>query len=382
MEALGLHHIFTTVWFAAILFLFLLALAFATQTQLKIAYQRTFGTPNKTKSSSAHELSITEEALTPIMKKYGYAEFSNNQENIRQYRKHPWGHWGIFLLHLGIFISITASLVFAVGTQRGAIQIIEGETHIPTDPWLFEELGIFADPFQLPKAVRLDKITPEFWPQGGIKNLKSDVRFISSQGNATQATIAMNPILTYEGLRIYQETRFGNAFYVWLNDDKGDGHGVILDIGSPIEPAKASYGNFDFPEIPYTIKAKYYADADKKNLLSDNPLLTLRLMEQDKIRGEVSLTKGQSGQIGPYQAEFVRVAQWTNITFMTTPGINGVFFGFFIFSLGSLLYYFTIPREIICLKTDKGFMLTWKCTHFREHYQDEYRSIINYLKNC
>ena len=380
LDALRLHHIFTTSWFAAILFLFLLALAIATQVQLRIAYKRTFGAPNKTNLSSTHGLSLPEETLTSNLLKNGYTESNTNQRESSRYRKHPWGHWGIFFLHLGILITVTASLFFAVSTQRGAFQIIEGETHLPTDPWIFEELGIFADSFQLPQAIRLDKITPEFWPQGGIKNLKSNVRFISAQGNTTQAIIATNPILTYEGLRIYQETKFGNAFYVWLTADNGDGHGLILDIGSPIEPAKASYGNFDFPEISYLIKAKYYADADKRSLISNNPLLTLRLMEQDKVIGEIPLTKGQSGQLGPYKAEFVRFAQWTNFTFMTTPGINGVFFGFFIFSLGGLLYYFTIPREFYFQKTDTGFLFSWKCARFQEHYQEEYQSIINCLQ--
>jgi len=388
IEALGLHHLLTTPWFAVILFLFLVTLAIATQTQFRISYQKTFAptvVPDATnpvgkKSVAASELSLPEEALTQILKKNGYLNLGGNQGKMRRYLKHPWGHWGIFFLHLGIFISITASLIFAVGAKRGAIRLIEGETHLPTAPWLYEERGLLAGPFFLPEAVRLDKIIAEFWEQGGVKKIRSGIRFISPQGQVTTASIATTPITTYRGMRVYQESSFGNAFYVWLTGSAGNSHGVVLDIASPVTPGKASYGNFTFPEIPYTIKAKYYADAEKKSLVSDNPLLFLRLVEQNKVIGELSLTKGESGSLGPYQAKFVRVAQWTNFTFMTTPGITGVFCGFFIFSLGGLLYYFTIPRELYCQKTDDGFRLLWKCSRFRQHYQEECQSIIKSLK--
>ncbi|MDH3360551.1 MAG: cytochrome c biogenesis protein ResB [Desulfobulbaceae bacterium] len=375
IKLLGLHHIFTTPWFAVLLLLFLASLSVATSTQFRIAWRRSF-IPETAAPKTGNNFNLPEEQLAQTLKNQGFFKLGSSL-----FIKHPWGHWGIFLLHLGILLSIAGSLLLTVNAKRGSIQLIEGETHLPTDPWLYEEKGIMAESFKLPEAFTLDRITPVFWPQGGIKNLISEVRFISADGKANKRTVTMNPILSYQNLRVYQDARFGRAFYVLFTDTKGNANGVVLDIPSPVKPDKASYGNFDFPEIPYTIKAKYYIDADKKNLLSDNPLLAIRLVELDKVLGQISLTKDQpTGQIGPYRVELVRAAQWSSFTFMTTPGITAVFFGFFIFSLGGLLYYFTIPREITCFKTDKGFMLSWKCARFREHYQDEYRSIIDHLK--
>lgn len=386
IETLDLHHIFTAPWFAILLFLFLISLSIATHAQFRLALKRTF-TPisailpaNTDSAQPIAEISLPKEKLETILKKKGFTALKNNAET-RRYIKHPWGHWGVFFLHLGILLSIAGSLLFTVYMQRGSIQLVEGETHQPSSPWLYEEHGILAEVLQLTEGFIFDQITPVFWPQGGIKNLISKIRFTSADGSAKPLTIAMNPIASYQNLRVYQDVRFGRAFYVLLTDHDNNSAGMVLEIASPLEPGKASYNNFNFPGIPYTIKAKYFADADKKNLLSDNPLLVIRLVDLDKVLGQTSLTKDHpTSQLGPYQIELVRIAHWSSFTFMTTPGVTTVFFGFFIFSLGGLLYYFTIPREIYCHKTNTGFLLTWNCPRFREHYLDEHQAILNRLQ--
>ncbi len=388
VEFFGLHRLFTAPWFAALLLIFLLSLAIATHGQFTMARRKTFSMVGAVFSSTAEggpgdgsvELSLSGQEIKKILTRQGYLRVGQEQGKMR-YVKHPWGFWGLFFLHLGMFIAVASSLVVATTEKRGSLRLVEGEIHSPGSPWQFEQRGLLARPFVMSQALRLERVMPEFWPQGGIKNIQSEVVFIAANGQPTRRTIAITPILNYQGLRIHQEYSFGNAFYLVFIDRAGRESGVILDIDNPMEREQASYRNFDFEEIPYQLKAKYFADAEKKTLVSDNPLLVLRLVDPEGIiLGELALQKGGSGRLGPYRVHLVGVKRWAGFTFLDSTGVAGVFFAFFIIVLGVGLNYFTIPREFYCEKRDSGFRLVWKGSRCRQQFMEEYQMIVKRLK--
>ncbi len=390
VELLGLHRLFTTPWFVLLLLLFLLSLAVATVEQFRLARRKTFGSGCRPPVHSREgeqgalfpRLAVSEPLLITELLRAGYFRVAGNEGGLR-FVKHPWGYWGNFFLHLGILITIASSLVIATTGKRGTIRVVAGETVSAPFPWQYEEHGLFADPLRLDEAIRLDRVTPEFWPQGGLKNITNEVHFINTaSGQAAGRTIALTPILSYQGLRMYQGDNFGNAFYVKLTDAAGQQGTMVLDIPSPVDKEKASYGNFDFEEIPYRIKAKYYADADRKALVSDNPLLVLRLVDQERntVLGELPLRQGEFGRLGAYEARLLTVKRWTEFIVLDIKGMPGVFVGFFVIILGSTLNYFTIPREIHCQKGGRGFTCTWQGSRFTHLYRDEGHGIFARLQ--
>lgn len=381
VEFLGLHRLFTAPLFVVLLALFLLSLAITTQEQFIRARMRTFGLgADGAAGLEPVDLDLSAQEIKKRITGEGYLKVAE-KEGVARYVKHPWGHWGLFFLHLGMLIAVASSLLVASTEKRGALRMIEGEIHTPASPWIYEERGLFAGPFILPEALHLRRVTPEFWPQGNIKNIRSEAHFISPEGRTSRQTIAITPILTYRGVRFQHENRFGNAFYLLFTDQDGTEVGVIVDIDNPQEKEKASYGNFDFVEIPFHIKAKYFADVDKKTLISDNPLLVLRLLSaKQEIVGELALQRGGRGALGPYQVELVQVKRWASFVALDSQGIPGVFLGFFIIVLGVALNYFTIPREFRCEKREEGFRLTWKGRRYQQLYQQEYEIIMERLK--
>lgn len=377
-ESLGLHRLFTAPWFVALLFVFLLSLALTTHEQFRLAQTRTFARgaapPSSLPDTKAQEilppLPLTAEALTRGFNRQGYYRLGGTNATLR-FVRHPWGYWGMFLLHLGIAITVASSLLVAATEKKGVMRLAEGETFTPGSPWLFEEHGLFAEPLRLAEPLGLDRVSPEFWDKGGVKNVRSAVRFLAQDGRMSNQTIALEPILNYQGVRHYHAGNFGHRFDVVLVDQSGKQGRVILDIATPLKTGEASYGNFDFEDIPYRIKAKYYADADKKSLVSDSPLLVLRLMDDQTILGELSLTRGESGRLGPYAARLVAVKRWAVFDCVETTGMPGVFVGFFVIVLGSALNYGTIPREFHCRQGEQGYLLTWQGSRFQHLYQGE-----------
>jgi len=382
IEKFALDRVFTAPWFAALLFLLLISLAITTHDQLQVAQKNLFGKKARRRhegekfnpTAEQFEIYLPEKKIHSALKQAGYYKIGKNN-NTNRYLKHPWGYWGLSLLHLGLFITIAAALLLVATQKEGVLRLSEKETHTPTSPWLFEDHGLFAQSFILPVAVRLESVIPEFWSEGGFKNISSNLIFIEPSGQTTRITTSTGSILQYNGLRIYQESKFGTNFHLLLTDRDGRKGKIVLDLASPTTLAKASYGNFDFQEIPYHIKAKYYADAAGKTLTSNNPLLFVRLLADNRVSGEVALRMGESGPLGPYEAKLVAITHWTGLIFWDKTGMPGIFGGIFIFSLGTLLYYFTIPREFYCRESEHGYQLIWKCSRFRDHFQDEYNSI-------
>lgn len=373
VDLLGLDHVYTTPWFAVLLIVFLLSLIISTFEQIKISIRKTFehGVASGGKN---FKVNTTEEKLKTAIKRLGYFQVAKHQEILR-FIKYPWGYWGSVLLHLGIVFTIASSLIIVLTEKRGLLQLVEGELYVPGTAWVTEERGLLTGRFILPEAVSLDNIIPEFWETDDLKNLTTTLSFSDPQGRFKRYTLAINQTINYRGVRMYQSQSFGDAFFVKLTDTEGRSTGIILQIQNPDKRDRASYANLKSNEIPYLIKAKYFADADKKSMLSPNPLLVMRLVDKGRIIGEVSLKNGESGQLGPYTATVAGISRWAGIIFVDITGMPGIFLGFFIIIIGGGLTYFMPPREFYLRKEGDGFSITWKATRFESFYEEEYEKV-------
>lgn len=377
VERLGLDHVYFTPWFAVLLFTFSLTLAVSTYEQVKLSIKKTFG-KEMTSGGKSLEVTGSEEDLVAAIKQEGYLQTTKAPEFLRLV-KHPWGYWGNVLLHLGILLTIVSSLLIVLTQKRGLLQLIEGEVYIPGSRWTVEDNGILAGAFILPEAVRLNRVTAEFWETDNLKQLTTSISFISPQGRFTPYMLAINQILHYRGLRVYQGQSFGTVFFVELEDREGRRDTIMLHIGNPAGRDKPGYGDFRFEGIPYLLKAKYFVDAEKQSMNSMNPLLVMRLMDREQIAGEVSLKQGESGALGPYNAKLVGVSRWAGLIFVDLTGMPGIFFGFFIIILGGGLTYFFPPREFLVRKEEEGFSLSWRAARFEGFYQEEFKKISDVL---
>lgn len=373
VEMFGLDHVYSTPWFSVLLFLFLISLTVSTYEQIKTSIRKTFGAGTSSGGKTI-KVNASEEELAISIKKKGYYQIFKN-DKIRRFVKHPWGYWGNALFHLGIVITIASSLLIFLTQKRGVLNLVEGEVYIPGNRWYNENNGILAGKFVLPDAVGLDRIVAEYWETDQLKQLSSELSFIDIQGRPQKRLLAINHVVSYKGLRVYQSQNYGHAFFVELTDQEGRKNRLILRIQSPTRRDKASYKNFQFQKVPHLLKAKYFADAEKKSMISSNPLLVMRLVNHNKIMGEIPLKVGESGRLGPYSVNLESVLRWSEVIFVNINGMPGIFCGFFIIILGGSLTYFMPPREVYLRKDVKEICLTWKASRFEELYKKELEKI-------
>jgi len=373
VDKLGFDHVYTTPWFAALLFAFLISLVLSTIEQIKISIQKTFG-HGVLSGGKGLKVNAPEEEIKAAIKRRGYFQIAGNGEVVR-FIKHPWGYWGNVFLHVGIVLLIVASLIVVLFEKRGLLHLVEGELYAPGTPWLAENNGIFAGSFILPEAVMLDYVLPEFWEDDSLKNLTTTISFGNPQGKTKRYELGVNQTVDFRGIRVYQDQMFGHAFFVMLTDKNGIRKGIILMMKNPVKRDKASYGNYPSEKIPYLIKAKYFVDSEKKNMRSLNPLLVMRLVDKGTVIDEISLQSSESGQLGPYTARLECITRWAGMIFVDVKGMPVVFAAFFIIILGAALNYFVSPREFLLKEEGDGFLIAWKAVRFESFYADEFETV-------
>ncbi len=374
VDRLGLDHIYTTSWFAVLLCVFLLTLIISSYDQIATAFRKIFR--DVFTDQKGITLHVSEEELISLIKKKGYL-FVGKQDTIKRFVKHPWGYWGNVLMHLGFVLIIASSLIVLLLQNRSLLQLVEEEIYFPGNPWAVEEKGLLAKDFILPEAIRLEKVTFDFYESDKPKSLSTAISFIDPQGRFKKYSVGINQIVKFKGVRIYQSNSFGHAFFVEFTDKDGKTEKIILNIDHPLRRDRPSYKDFEFEGIPYSIRAHYYVDADKKSMHSNNPLLNILIIDKEKSVKEVSLKIGESHKLGPYTARLVYVSRWSELIFVKDPGMSGIFAGSIIIIIGVMFTYFMPPREFLVRNEYNELSLVWRPSKFEEFYENEFKDILS-----
>jgi cytochrome c biogenesis protein len=375
-DRLGLFHVFSTPWFAALLFFACIALTLSALEQCGTAFRKTFpSAPVATSEGRSVHFSAAD--LQKVLRREGYLPLPCNG-GLRFVRQ-PWGYWSNFLLHSGMLLIIAVALFLALTEQRGALVLVEGEVHDPRAPWAEEERGNLAPPFILSAPLRLDLLRVSLVDKQSVQQVASDISFISGHGDADRRSVAVNSILSYQGLRIYQTTNYGDAFTVEFADPAGLVHRERLLIQYPSAPDQAGYNDFKLPWLPWILSTKYYRDADRTSMASNNPVLVMRLLDDNRELSRVSLKIGESGSLGDMKVRLDRTEKWSKLIFVKLTGMPLIFLGFLIVVVGSVLHYMAVPREVIASEQVDGYSVTWRAARFADFYLDEYGEIMRKL---
>ncbi|WP_306532932.1 cytochrome c biogenesis protein ResB [Geobacter sp.] len=367
-RGLALDHVYTSPWFAVLLALFLVSLCFSTWEQFRIALRKS---REGISEGESFETPISAAELAAGLRSLGYLKLGG-RDGANRFVRHPWGYWGNFLLHLGIVVSIASSLLILLCEKRAVIDLLEGEVHQPGAEWIKEERGLLAGKLILPEAVRLDRVVPEYYDNDNMRQLTTDFSFVDAAGRATPFSMHINKSVRHKGMRIFQGKSHGRAFFVKFTGRDGQEHGEVFSLDQPVDRNTASYKDFVLTWLPSELKTKYYGDAERRSLDGNNPLFVMRLMEDGKVAAELPLKVGETGRLGDYSAQLVKVERWGGLIFIDTTGMAGIFLGFFIVCLGGSLSYFCPPRECSLSPAGSGCRLVWRATRFERLYRDEF----------
>jgi hypothetical protein len=379
IDGVNLHRIYAQPWFAALILFSTLALGISSLDQLSTARKKLYTTGIGTAEEVA--ASISEQLLQSVAKSQRYCCLQTGSKDLLKFVRNPWGYFGVLLLHLGMTLVIAASLYVSLTGRQSTLILLEGEQPDLPQSWDASEHGLLAAPLKLPGTIRLDKVNVSFDKNNQPAEVTSNISFLDDSGRVDTLSASINRISKYRGLRIYHASQYGSAFTVSFTDKTGTTHAEKILAQQPVNLTTAGYSDdFGVTWSPYLFSAKYFADADKKTMLSRNPQLIVRFLDGKKELARTTLTSGNTGMLGEYRLRLLGVGKWSKLIIVDIRGMSVIFTGFAIIMLGGLVHYLTPPREIIGIRLHDGrYRVYWRATVFSDFFVDERDSLTTAL---
>ena len=198
-----LNHLYRSAIFLSLVFLFLLNLLFCSIKQLKSKLTLLKNRENFLAKFSAKKqgpviqiklpesLKTNHQFLLAALhqKKYAIKVRIKNGQPLIVARRGVAGLFGPEIVHLGLMIIIIGGLISALFTYRISVALIEGEiASVPKNNF----------------SLRLNKFSTEYYPDGSVKNWKSQISIIENNGQPLNALVEVNHPFKYRGLNFYQ----------------------------------------------------------------------------------------------------------------------------------------------------------------------------------
>lgn len=371
VRLLGLDHVFTSAWFAALAVAFATSLSLSTLDQLRAARARMRQPPG--------EGAGTPSALPPgeidrVLRAEGYRRVSEAPGRVRYVRRWQ-GYWGNALLHAGMTIAVLFAVVYVLTEHRATLRVVSGRPNPFPEESAAVRRGLLARDLPIPAEVDVRSVVPTFGAHDQLVDLASDLVVTDRDGASRELRVAVNAYVRYRGALVYQLLRYGHAFRLEL-DGGGRGRTALeLPMAFPEKRGAPSYENRTLGD-GRVLKAKYYASADRSRLVGDDPELVVRLYEGERLLGEATLLAGQEAPLGPYRVRLDAVGWWTEILLEGSLGSTGIFAGFAVLLLGGALVFFAVPREVIVRAAAERVTVQWRTARFSDMLRDEAERVV------
>jgi cytochrome c biogenesis protein len=170
--------------------------------------------------------SVTNRVEQMLRGKYGKVERKDKEQStFYLVQKGRFTHFGVYLVHFSVLLILVGGIAGSLLGFQAFVNIPEGEGI----DRVFLRKSREAKP--LPFAVRCDKFTVAFYPNGTPKEYRSDLVFLTNGEVAFQGPLRVNHPITYQGITFYQSTYGtlpGNRVRLSL-EREGDGVNSFVD---------------------------------------------------------------------------------------------------------------------------------------------------------
>jgi len=369
VQFLGLNRVFTMWWFELIAAIASLQLFIATTIMVRRDFRRLTRTVGP---ASAHRFDVDHPgALRATMSRLGYIQIRKSHKTTR-FVRHPWGHLGPSVLHIGMCITVLSVLLVALTNSSGLMEFFEGERPRPQGtPLNAPQQGLLADAPVLPGDFALEELRITYWETGEPRTIIGRYS-LAVDGREEPVEFVVNEPRMIDGIRYFQEHRVGYAFALGLTV----GDEVILQrLDMPLPPSATEPSYLDTVlENGDTLQAKVYHDPE---VPGGAPELVLRLKRGGQVIGqEQSFAQTSQAMVGDIDVRVDGMRRFSTVSFDRSIGYEPMFFSFVVIFIGSMLVYSTPSRELTLTKREDGTIVAhWHAARFADLYIHEYNRL-------
>jgi cytochrome c biogenesis protein len=396
-QKLQFTRLYQSFWYIAILALFSLNIIICTLVRLSPKFRRALRPKCDFDPKSVLVLKVKDKikmALAPdAAVRAAQAELGRHHYRVREHaaekrlcllaRKRILGIFGSDVVHVGLLIILAGGIISGLAGVRGSLTLSENQT-LPVPQAGF--------------SVRLDKFTTEFYPDGNIKDWKSNLTIIDGDKPVLQKSVEVNHPLSYKGFVFYQSGYGSNwenpELEVWLKkkSDLGYLKNIRLRIGQP--------ATVDGEDLTLTA-TRFLPDfvLDEKNqpstrsLEPNNPAVLIR---GERAGAEVfsgwifakfpdfaQMHQAKESEFKP-ELKDVKAPQYSVLQTAKDPGVSLIWVGCAVLMLGLFIAFYWPTREIrLVLEESQGkteIAAGGISAKSQEGFQSEFERIMNALR--
>ncbi len=356
LEVTRLYH---SWWFLGLLFLFSLNIAVCTLTRLGSKWRRAFrpkvgadarklkalaiSTEFQITGSPADAAAAVKSALTG--RRFRIRE-SGREGNIELLaRKRTAGLFGSDIVHLGLLVILIGGIISGFSSTRRMLTITEGDTlDVP-------EAGI---------QLRLDKFQTDYYPNGSVKDWRSFLTVIQGGQEVLHQSIEVNHPLSYRGFLFYQSS-YGYdwenpRFEIWAKrtDDPEFLDKLQTGVG---ETARLSDQRTDI--LIKNFVPDFIIDEQNqiatRSLQPNNPAVLIEGRQDGEELfsawvfakfPDFSQMHSEREHEFTFELKDIESAPYSGIEMARDPGVNFIWSGCFLLTLGLFVAFFWPPAEI------------------------------------
>ena len=259
-------------------------------------------------------------------------------------------NFGVYLVHLSVLLILLGGLVGSIFGFEAFVNVPEGATVEKV------RLRKTRAPRRLPFAVRCDKFSLDFYPNGTPKEYRSDLSFLVDGKVAHRGVLLVNHPITFKGITFYQAsygTIAGNMARLRIASKNG-----VEDSSFEAQLGKT----YDLPGG----HAKFEVVDIRSNFMGMGPAVQVQVrapsgrnariwvfQNQEKIRRRFPGIFEKFPQLNPaafepfvFSLEKIESRYYTGLQVSKDPGVFIVWTGFFMIVVGLFVTFFMSHRRI------------------------------------
>ncbi len=255
--------------------------------------------------------------------------------------RNPWGYWAGVVLHIGLVVIVVSALVVTLTERRAVASLRVGDHVGPGSVFAAQKHGFLTGPLTLPASLTLDDVRPTFGQSGDLAQITTT---LADTSTSDLVTVAVNRVLSWRGMRVYQSQEFGPAYQLtFARAQEALGAQVVeMLVSSPA--GSPTFRDIGMPWGPETLRVRSVVGTPGASAVTAT--VTLRLVQDGKVLGEAPLTPGKQSELGPYTVRLDSVTWWDRLIFVQDNGIPFLFLGFLLTSSAAVVLYAAPVREV------------------------------------
>ncbi len=234
------------------------------------------------------------------------------------------------VLHIGLVSTLVFSAVALLSESQGIYVLVEGQTLPAGATPVTLVRGPVATAFTLPESLGLVSVSPAWWSDGSLRQLSSQLVL---GGTTPPVALAVNGSRTVNGVRYFQDQRYGPAYFLTLTAPDGTVQKQRADLPQP-EIGIPTYLDVSVGDGTL-LRTRCQVASDSAGATA----LAVKIVTGGSESDVATLGVGASAQVGGWTVNVDDQRTWAAFILSRQPSVWPLFGSFLVVCVAAIMMY-------------------------------------------